>query len=476
MSKHKTYQTSIRQRLVSRVLLISLGLLIVFLLIAYKDVHHETEELFDAQLARSARLILSMAQAEIEEGDFHDIAQFQRFLESNRLTAADQAISDENDESTSAGHYYETKLAFMVIHDNAAIVLSSYNAPAVLASAQVPGYATVHDGNTRWRLFRLDSKLGDLRSITAERLDVRNELVGIISSDLLILFVMLICVLGVVIWFAISSGLEPLRELASQIQSRNEDNLDAVNDRNVPQEVSGIVQALNRLFARLGNALQRERHITSDAAHELRTPLAAVKLHAELARTSTTAEERDAALDNVIEGVNRSSHLVGQLLALARLEPEASQQQQHETDLATLVSDELADHVAMATTKNIQLVDESCEHTLIRGDAAALHLMLRNLLDNAIAYTQPGGKVVVSTRQQDDQVCLRVEDNGPGISGADTQRVFERFYRAENHDQPGCGIGLSIVARVVELHHASIQLRQPDSGRGLLVEVCFPSI
>ncbi len=476
MSEQNYHQPSIRQRLVSRVLLISLGLLIIFLLIAYKDVHHETEELFDAQLARSARLILSMAQAEIEEGDFHDIAQFQRFLEGNRLTAAEQTISQEDDEGTSAGHYYESKLAFMVIHNNDAIVLSSYNAPAILTTARVPGYSTVADKDTRWRLFRLDSRQGNLHSITAERIDVRNDLVGKISSDLLILFVLLICVLGVVIWFAISSGLEPLRELASQIQSRNEDNLDAVNDSNVPKEVSAIVQALNRLFSRLGNALQRERHITSDAAHELRTPLAAVKLHAELARTSSSVEERDAALDNVIEGVNRSSHLVGQLLSLARLEPDASLHQQHETELAALVSDEIAEHAAMAAKKNIQLLDHSVDGSTIRGDVAALHLMLRNLLDNAIAYTQVGGTVQVSTLQQAKQVCLRVEDNGPGIEAADTQRVFERFYRLKNHDQPGCGIGLSIVARVVELHHASITLRPPESGKGLLVEVCFPSI
>ena len=475
MSEQNAYQPSIRQRLVSRVLLISLGLLIVFLLIAYNDVHHETEELFDAQLARSARLILSMAQAEIEEGDFHDIAQFQLFLESNRLTAADQTISQQDDEGTSAGHYYETKLAFMVIHNTDAIVLRSYNAPAILTSARVPGYSTVTDKDTRWRLFRLDSNQGDMHSITAERLDVRNDLVGKISSDLLILFVLLICLLGVVIWFAISSGLEPLRELASQIQSRNEDNLDAVNDSNVPQEVSAIVQALNRLFIRLGNALQRERHITSDAAHELRTPLAAVKLHAELARTSSSPAERDAALDNVIEGVNRSSHLVEQLLALARLEPDTWNQQQRVTDLAALVSDEISEHATMAAKKNIQLLDQAQDNSLIRGDAAALHLMLRNLLDNAITYTQPGGTVVVSTRMHDSKICLYVEDNGPGINPAESQRVFERFYRVENHDQPGCGIGLSIVARVVELHQASITLRQPETGKGLLVEVCFPS-
>jgi two-component system sensor histidine kinase QseC len=474
MSEPNEFRLSIRQRLVGRVLLVSSSILIFFLLIAYKDVHHETQELFDAELSRAARLILSLAQAEASEGE-HDISHFQPFLEGNSLVATDEILPNESDERTRAGHYYETKLAFMILHEDR-ILLRSHNAPDMLALIRDPGYHTMPDDNADWRLFRLDSKQGNLRAITAERVDLRNELVSKLNSNLVLLFALMIIVLGIVNWFAIGSGLGPLRELVNQIRSRNEDNLDAVNDKNVPKEVSDIVLSLNRLFIRLGKALQRERHITSDAAHELRTPLAAVKLHAELARTSTSAEERDTALDNVIEGVNRSSHLVHQLLVLARLEPGACQQSTSVIELPVLVSDELSGHVKIAAQKNICLLDECEESSMIHGDAPALHIMLRNLLDNAIAYTQEGGTVKVGTTHKDGRVCMYVEDNGPGIAAHDSQRVFERFYRVENHDQPGCGIGLSIVSRVVELHQASIELRTPASGKGLLVDICFPAI
>ena len=465
-------EISIQKRLHRRVLLVSLLLVAVFLFYAYHDVRHETEELFDAQLARSARLILSLAQAEIKEG-VHDIEVFQQFLESNRLQAVDHAY-EEGREITGNGHYYETKLAFAVASRQNEVLLHSYNAPPQLARVSVSGYSTQYFNGYDWRLFRLDNHDGSLFCVTAERLDVRNDLIYKISSDLLALFASLLLILTAVIWFAIGSGLAPLKQLADQIQRRNVDNLHAVNIDNVPTEVRAIVRALNRLFQRLSDALTRERHITSDAAHELRTPLAAVKLHAELALSARENEEKNRSLQYVLESVNRSSHLVDQLLKLARLEPQAIEQQHRPVDLVTLAQQLLHEHQTQAEARQIELHAELPAACIIPGDEDSLRLMLRNLLDNAIRYTQQGGRVLVRLEQTGSRTCLIVQDNGPGISEANRQRIFERFYRVENHENTGCGIGMAIVARVCELHNARIELTAPDQDSGLVVTVCFP--
>ena len=464
---------SIQKRLHKRVLLVSIALVGVFLLFAYVTVQHETDELFDAQLARSARLILSLAQAEIKEG-MHGIARFQQFLESNRLQAAgDEHI--EGEEARVDGHYYETKLAFVVARSPEDVFLHSYNAPVELAQVDQPGYATRRYGDDDWRVFRLDSGDGSLYCVTAERLDVRNDLIYTLSSDLIALFVALLLTLAVVIWFAIGSGLAPLRLLAEQIRRRDVDNLSEVSVENVPQEVRAIIQSLNRLFKRLSAALTRERHITSDAAHELRTPLAAVKLHAELALSATGHEDREQSLQYVIDGTDRCTHLVDQLLKLARLEPQAVARQRRAVELTALVSDMLHQHREQAAARHIALRERLPATCTVRGDEDALRLMLRNLLDNAISYTQRGGRVEVSIQLQQDRVCLVVADNGPGIAADKRERIFERFYRVENHEKTGCGIGMAIVARVCELHQASIELSDPETGSGLVVTVCLPA-
>ncbi len=472
MTTHK--DISIQKRLHSRVLLVSLLLVFVFLLIAYKNVRHETEELFDAQLARSARLILSLAQAEIKSGS-RTIQQFQQFLESNRLQAKGHDNEQEGNEADRYGHYYETKLAFTVANNDGKVFLHSFNSPEQLPKVAAPGYSTQNFDGYDWRLFRLDNQDDSLFCVTAERIDVRNDLIYKISSDLIMLFVSLLIVLALVIWFAIGSGLAPLHLLAEQIQRRNVDNLREVDIKNVPTEVRAIVKSLNQLFKRLSDALTRERHITSDAAHELRTPLAAVKLHAELALSAADAEEKDRSLQFVLESVNRSSHLVDQLLKLARLEPQAIEQQHRPVNLAQLVKELAHEHSEQARAKQIDLqTDISGDCCMISGDEDALRLMLRNLLDNAISYTQSGGRVSVSLQKQQSKACLVVRDNGPGIPPESRERIFERFYRVENHEKPGCGIGMAIVARVVELHHASITLADPPDGGGLVVTVCFP--
>jgi two-component system sensor histidine kinase QseC len=303
---------------------------------------------------------------------------------------------------------------------------------------------------------------------------VRNDLIGKVSSDLFILFIILIPVLAITMWIAISNGLSPLHNLASQLGRRSAEKLDAVSDTDVPSEIQTIAGAINQLLAGLKDALAREKRITSDAAHELRTPLAAVKLHAELASKATNKEDRIISIDHVLAGIDRTTHLVDQLLALARLEPDTFNQQLKTHNLKQLVIEEAAMLAPLAHNKNIELSVHADQDVYLRVDNTSFRLLLSNLLNNAISYTQQGGTIDISLSGNARTVSLVVEDNGPGIPADEHKRVLERFYRAQNHDQPGCGIGLSIVMRIVELHHATLSMDTPASGSGLGVTVDFP--
>lgn len=462
---------SIIYHLMLRLFIVSLFIVGGSMWLGYKDTQHETRELFDAQLARSARLILSMVQADKDHGDFSSI---QEYLNENRIFSEEKTHHNEKTHELDTGHVYETKLAFQIWDNLGNLILKSQNAPLQPITYNNIGYSNKNFLNHSWRVFSLISHDKRFQCITAERVDVRNDLVEKISSDLFLLFVILIPTLSVVMWFAIKQGLSPLQNLASQIGQRNAYNLDAVSESNVPTEIKTIAGALNSLLSRLSLALEREKRITSDAAHELRTPLAAVRLHAELAKKAESRTDRDNALSHVLQGIDRTTHLVDQLLALAKVEPEIFSSQLSPVNLKSTTIEEVAMFAPIAHKKNIEISINESDDLFINADNTSLRLLIRNLLNNAISYTQKNGEVKVTIASTDDAINLTIQDNGPGIPAEQRQRVFERFYRIENHDVPGCGIGLSIVMHVAELHNAKLQLNQPEEGSGLVVTVSFP--
>jgi len=462
---------SIRYHLIIRLFVASVLLVGLAALLGYKDLQHESRELFDGQLARSARLILSMVQADVEQNNFSSI---QQFLNQNQIASPLSELTQEQEFE----HIYETKLGFQVWDHLGNLILKSSNVPIDPISELENGYSDRHFLQHDWRVFSLTSQDTRYRCIAAERIEVRNDLIGKISSDLLILFLLLIPVLLLTIWFAIRQGLSSLQHLAAQIQHLGVDKLDSLSQPHAPTEIITITGALNQLLLKLKNALAREKRITSDAAHELRTPLAAVKLHAELARTALNERERKESITQVLLGIDRTTHLVDQILALARLEPESFGQQLKPINLTRLVVDEVAMLAPLAYAKNTEISVNEDEELSILADDTSLRLLVRNLINNAINYTQAGGEIEVSVSLQQGEPCLIVMDNGPGIADAEKERVMERFYRIENHAVPGCGIGLSIVMRVVELLNARLKMEDSDqvTKRGLKVIIWFKKI
>lgn len=462
---------SLRSQLLFRLIITSILLVGGTAWLGYEDVRKETRELFDAQLARSARLILSLAQSEYGSSGF---SRIQEYLDKNGLSVMYIDFEEQSDDlQTGYGHIYETKLAFQIWDNEGNLVVKSYNAPLEPMSTQNSGFNNIVVNDFNWRTFSLLSSNQQYRCITAERIDVRNDLIKKINNDLFYMFIILVPALSLIMYISIDRGLSPLQRLASQINRRSGNNLDLISDDYKYTEITTFKNALNQLLFRLKETLAREKRITSDAAHELRTPLAAIRLHTELAKNAKNSKQKNASLDQVIHGVDRTTHLVEQLLTLARLEPELLAKDFTRINLNNLVIAETSLLSPLAIDKDIDISLNENRTALIDGNESSLQLLLRNLLINAITYTPSGGNIKISLSQSGQYVILTIEDNGPGISEKDRERVMERFYRVENHQMPGCGIGLSIVDRVAQMHHAELNLSQADNSTGLKVTVKF---
>lgn len=277
-------------------------------------------------------------------------------------------------------------------------------------------------------------------------------------------------VLGGWLWFATWRGLKPLDEVAAELGRRAPEHLDPVALASAPQEVRPLLESLNALFARVDRALQNERAFTADAAHELRTPLAAIALQAQVAARARDATERDHALEQLTASARRASHLVEQLLTLARLDPAAGMPQT-ELQLDVLAAEVCADQGAAALEKNITLELEAPQPVVIHGNEAMLRALLRNLIDNAVRYTPANGKISVGVTAK----SLTVSDSGPGIPAAQREAALRRLHRLAGQEIEGSGLGLSIVARIAELHGASLELADGIGNPGLTVRVGFPN-
>ena len=276
------------------------------------------------------------------------------------------------------------------------------------------------------------------------------------------------------LWLGIGQGLRPLARLRGEIAARSPKDLRPVSEQDKPEEVRSLVGALNQLLSRLNAAIASQQRFIANAAHQLRTPLAGLKTHAELARREPSTSELRSLLDMIAGETQRTSHLVNQLLTLARAEPGEAPSGQP-VNLHEIVARDVRDWVQRAVGKNIDLGFE-LEDAWTLGEPLLLRELAANLLDNALAYTQAGGSVTLRTGVRDGESMLEVEDNGPGIPESERQKVFERFYRVAATGGEGCGLGLSIVSEIAGRHNARVDLAKPPGGQGTLIRVVFPRL
>lgn len=448
---------SIRKRILIRVL----GLLVIGTLImgwaSHHDSTHEVEELFDAQLGQSARVLIGLLGASQGQIPTEQLAQ---------------ALLETTGEHPKLGHRYESKLAFQVRDANGTVIARSFNVPQLTDADWQPGFADLQQDNRQWRGYVLDSDESGLAVWVGERSDVRGELVDKIVRGTLVPDLLGIPLMVLLVWFAIGSGLKPLDELARLIRLREPNSLQPIVLSDLPSELEPVQAALNRMLEQLHQLLAREQRFIADAAHELRTPLAVLKIHAENAMQATDPGEREQALQHLRQGVERATRLISQMLTLARL---ADDQQRQRSPVALLEScrDEVAELLPLALRRNqeLELISDNGLPAKVDMEPGSLSTLLQNLVGNAIQHAPDGGRVLVSLQRRADQLLLRVEDSGDGVPEGDRERLLERFHTQGNSQ--GAGLGLSIVQRIVERHQGSLLLGDSPLG-GLLVQASFP--
>lgn len=304
----------------------------------------------------------------------------------------------------------------------------------------------------------------------------RTELIRELSFGFALPQALVAFIAFIVIWFSVTRALAPLSVLRQEIEQRSHRDLSALPVANVPAEVRPLVESTNSLLQRLSTVLSAQQRFIADAAHQLRTPIAGLRTQTELARRQTSPADVEAALAQLQTAAERTTHLVNQLLSLARAEPSAERAQPLEKlHLETLAREVTTECVPHALARNIDLgFDNGDALPEIQGDAFLLREMLGNLIDNAIRYTQPGGQVTVRVSRELDKLQLSVEDNGPGIAESEREAVLERFHRVLGTGVEGAGLGLSIVREIVTRHRGQIRLLSGMNNRGTLVLVTLP--
>jgi two-component system sensor histidine kinase QseC len=443
-------KNSLRMQLLAGTLAIVVVVWLGLGLFAWREAQHEADELFDAHLAQTAAL-LSMLVGANEHGD---AADFEEHLPS---------------------HHYARKVAFQVWDQGNVLLIHSSNAPLTRLSPSEEGFADTGDAAGGWRVYSLwDDKRKTLVQV-GETLEARASIGREMAKNLLQPLAVALPLLALALIFLIRGRLAPLSRMAESIAERSPDRLDAISLQGAPRELHPVLERLNALFARIGVSMEQERRFTADAAHELRTPLAAMRTHAQVALASRADAEREAALNNVVAATDRVTHLLEQLLMLARLDSTASANGFESSNLHGLAADAVARAAPAAMEKGIELELQDGAAAMVRGQPTLLAVLLRNLIDNAVRYSPEGGRVRVAVHADANGAMLEVADSGPGIPAAERARVLDRFYRITGSGETGSGLGLSIVARIAELHGASLELADNPDGHGLVARVKFSS-
>lgn len=301
----------------------------------------------------------------------------------------------------------------------------------------------------------------------------RDGYVREISLHLLYPLLFLIPVVGFFIWLAVGRSLIPLNEISRAITKRSAVSLQPLSE-DTPIEVTPLVRALNGLLVRLNVSLQAQRSFTADAAHQLRTPLTALQLQLGNLKRAKTGVERERNVAKLQEGIDRITHVVQQLLTLARIEPNTVETHKPPIDLMPLIRDVMKNHTEMANEKNINLGMARSENAVISGNKENIRIMLENLLGNALRYTPTGGKVNINVYSDGDYAIVAVQDNGIGITEIERERIFERFYRVLGTGTDGTGLGLSIAKNIAEQHDGTIRVSNGIDGKGAGFTVALP--
>jgi two-component system, OmpR family, sensor histidine kinase QseC len=447
-----TEHWSLRARLLASLAALAALLFIISSLQSYLAYRETSKRLFDDSLRETASLFLRLAEHEMTEHGEILGAELMRVETRKELDGFQFQIWTLDMQTRSR----LGSLAIVPLQDFA-----------------VEGFGWVSIGGERLRVHSSWNKARTMQIQIAQPRHLREALNRQALLRMIAEAVILIVIACVLIWWIVTASIKPLKHTADMVGQRSQHNLGPVDVGGAPREVRPLLDALNRLLQRVGETLQMERRFTADAAHELRTPLAAIRANAQVLVAARDAEERESTARDLIASVDRNTRLVEQLLSLARADQSAGGGHFQDLDLAQVVDDQLQSHRGLAGRLGIALTG-ALQTAHLKGDSALLAVLVRNLVDNALRYTPAGGSVRVSTAREEDAAVLVVEDTGPGIAPDEREKVFERFYRVAGPRATGSGLGLSIAQRIAELHGATIQIVAGPEGKGTRISVTLP--
>ncbi len=423
----------------------------------YQDSMDKAEQLFDSELVDKAHLLSIAFSASIKH----------------------QNVQPKPSNRSSNKVFFTFQ-----IWQNDKLLLTSPQAPKIAIARFEQGFQDRNFLNHRWRAYSYYNKESKLWIMTAERIDIRYVLAENIVLETILAVVIMLPILGILIWTIITFGLYPLRRLATELGNKRADDLTPLETENQPVELVQVVNSTNDLFKRLKASFLREKRFASDAAHELRTPISAIKIHLHNLSNFISAEDQSSV--NSVEtknsffqlqsSVDRMGHLVEQILNLNRTSTEQFTARFTQIDFFELVQNIIVKEYEYFEKKQ-QNIELEGERVYVKGNQFALELLIQNLLSNACKYTPEGGSILLKIKFDNTLVTLCVEDSGPGVPEDQYKRLFDRFYRLDGDCHAsgviGCGLGLSIVQQIVEYHNAKISLGRSRFSSGLLVKVVF---
>jgi two-component system sensor histidine kinase QseC len=442
---------SLQGRLLGLVLGMVVGVWAVTAALTWRDVSHELDELLDSHLAQAAALLVAQQAGEIDDDDLGINAP--------------------------SLHRYAPKVAFQVFHEGRLAKRSS-NAPVepMLAfTGAEEGFRTVSMGGVTWRVFAAHGAERDTQVFVSEQVSSRNAILWAVLRSVLTPMLFALPLLALAAGWAVHRGVAPLRMLGRALAQRQPQALQPVAVDGAPSEMAPMLDALNGLFQRIGELMASERRFTADAAHELRTPIAAIRAQAQVAMAATEAAERAHALQATLLGCDRATRLVKQMLTLSRLES-GSAPVLGALDIGSVVRQVVADVAMLALDKQQTIEVEAAQPCSVVADATLLSVLVRNLVDNAIRYSPPGARVQIGVQRTASGVDLTVDDSGPGLREPDIAHLGERFFRVIGSGQSGSGLGWSITKRIAAVFGAEVRVGRSTALGGLSVGLKFPPV
>jgi len=443
------------------ILLVFGGICVVARMVA----RHESEELFSARLATSARVLEALMAPSLSTATLtHPVV----------VTLPRELETAASDEEETFGHRYETKVAFQVWRDDGVLLAHSASAPAAALAPLKPGFSQHPTGATLWQVFALKS--GRIWVLTAEKDEVRQELADYIGMSILAPLIVGGALLLVAIHLILLRSLRPLAELATRIAARKPDSLAPIALAATPLELVPIIRELNQLLDRIKAAFEREQRFINAAAHEIRTPIAALQLHVENALRSQTDAERATALDAALAGARRTSKLAEQLLALGRISARSDDYRMERLSLNDVCCDVIGAIEPLLAHRGQSIGLDATDACQVWGEPSQLRRLLQNLIDNASVHGATNGDIQVRLARQGADAVLSVANDGVPIPGKERDKLFIPYYRPAGSAPGGHGLGLAIVKEIADQHGAVVTLDTRADGQGTVVQVTLVTL